>query len=60
MKSLFNTEILDEVVSRINLLNPQSQQQWGKMNVAQMLAHCKDAFKVPLSETKMPRSIMGF
>ena len=45
MKSLFNTEILDEVVSRINLLNPQSQQQWGKMNVAQMLAHCKEAFK---------------
>ena len=24
-----------------------------------MLAHCKEAFKVPLSDKKMPRSILG-
>ena len=59
MKSLFDKSTYDEVISRINNLSTTSQRQWGKMEVSQMLAHCKEAFKVPLSETKMPRIFMG-
>ena len=59
MKNLFDKDTYTEITSRINSLSPQSQRQWGKMNVAQMLAHCKEAFKVPLSDKKMPRMLIG-
>ena len=59
MKSLFDKESYEEIISRMNTLTPDTQRQWGKMNVAQMLAHCKEAFKVPLSDKKMPRMFMG-
>jgi hypothetical protein len=59
MKNLFDKDIYSEVIQRMDILSPQSQRQWGKMNVAQMLAHCKEAFKVPLSDKKMPRMFLG-
>ncbi len=59
MKNLFDAGVYNEITERINKLTPQSQRQWGKMNVAQMLAHCKEAFKVPLSDKKMPRIFLG-
>ena len=39
IKNLFAPAVKQEVIERINKLNPQSQRQWGKMDVAQMLAH---------------------
>ena len=60
MKNLFDKDTHSEIIQRINSLSPASQRQWGKMNVAQMLAHCKEAFKVPLSDKKMPRMFLGF
>ncbi len=59
MKNLFDKDTYTEIINRLNTLTPNTQRQWGKMNVAQMLAHCKEAFKVPLSDKKMPRSILG-
>src|SRR5438128_776049 len=54
MKSLFDKSVYEEVISRLDNLHSQSQRKWGKMEVAQMLAHCKAAFMVPLSEQKLP------
>ena len=59
MKNLFDKEPYTEIINRINKLSPQSQRQWGKMTVSQMLAHCKEAFKVPLSDKKIPRNMLG-
>lgn len=59
MESLFENKTYNDVVERINLLSPASTAQWGKMNVSQMLAHCKEAFTVPLSDKKTPRMFMG-
>ena len=59
MKSLFDTATYNEVMQRINSLSPESQRQWGKMDVAQMLAHLKQAFKVPLSDQPVPRMFIG-
>ena len=59
MKNLFDKDTYTEIINRLNTLTPETQRQWGKMNVAQMLAHSKEAFKVPLSDKKMPRSILG-
>lgn len=59
MKNLFDNKTYSEITERLNSLRPETQRQWGKMNVAQMLAHCKEAFKVPLSDKKMPRMLVG-
>ena len=60
MKSLFDNHQYTSFVTRINKLTPQAIAQWGKMDVAQMFAHCKEAFKVPLSEKKLPRILIGY
>lgn len=59
MKSLFDTATYNEVIERFNSLTPQSPRQWGKMDVAQMLAHLQAAFKVPLSDKPLPRMFIG-
>ncbi len=60
MKNLFDKETYFDIVNRLNKLTPNVQPIWGKMNVAQMFAHCREAFKVPLSNEKMPRMFMGY
>lgn len=59
MKNLFEKPVYDEIITRINQLTPQSSRLWGKMDAGQMLAHCKEAFKVPLSDKRMPRMLLG-
>lgn len=43
-KNLFEEKEAKEAIARINALTPQTQNQWGKMNVAQMMAHCSVAY----------------
>ncbi len=40
LPNIFSKEVSQEVINRINMLTPETQAAWGKMNVAQMLAHC--------------------
>ena len=40
MKDIFSKEVTEEVINRIEKLTANSQPNWGKMSVAQMLAHC--------------------
>lgn len=44
MPDFFDRATADELLERIGRLTPDTQAQWGKMNVAQMLAHCSKAF----------------
>ena len=59
VKNLYDTVAYNEIIQRINQLRPDSERLWGKMNVSQMLAHCIEAFKVPLSEKPLPRFFLG-
>ena len=59
MKSLFQDEALDEVVMRIEKLRPASQREWGKMDVAQMMAHCSATFDVASGRVVLPRMLIG-
>jgi hypothetical protein len=59
MKNLFDSSPYNEIMQRLNSLTPQSQRKWGKMDVAQMLAHTGQALKLPLSKEKMPRIFIG-
>lgn len=54
MKNIFDTTVYHEVLERINTLNQESQPQWGKMDVAQMLAHCSVAYDGIYEENQTP------
>ena len=60
VKNLFDDIAYHEILERLHKLSPNSQRQWGKMQVAQMLAHCKQAFKVPLTEKPMPACSLAY
>jgi|ERR1035438_6336933 hypothetical protein len=59
MKSLFDQGAAKEILQRIDALQPSSQRQWGKMEVAQMLAHCTAALEVAAGEKFPPRMLIG-
>ena len=59
MLNLFEKEPYFDIVNRLNQLTPESQPLWGKMTIGQMLAHCTEAFKVPLCQKMAPRTLMG-
>ncbi|MNU85181.1 hypothetical protein D3C71_749190 [compost metagenome] len=40
MKTIFDQEVREELIQRINQLNEDAQAQWGKMNLYQMMKHC--------------------
>lgn len=48
MKSIFNIEAYEEILSRVNQLSQSSERQWGKMDVGQMLCHCQFPLKIGL------------
>lgn len=60
MLSLFDKEPYFDIVGRLQQLTPDSKAVWGKMTVAQMFAHCAEAFKVPLGQRKVSRGLLGF
>ena len=47
MKNLFNSNVQQEIHSRIDKLAPNTKAQWGKMNVNQGLRHMSMAFDIP-------------
>src|SRR5262245_8404867 len=59
MKNLFEQETFDEVISRIDKLQPTSQRHWGKMDVAQMMAHCSITMDIASGRLNLPRILIG-
>lgn len=46
MKSVFDPIDVHEILNRISKLTPETPAKWGKMNVAQMLAHCNVSYEM--------------
>jgi hypothetical protein len=59
MKNLFQPEAVDEVISRIDKLQPTAERHWGKMDAAQMLAHCSAALDLATGRLIRPRIFIG-
>jgi len=59
MKHLFEVAKVEEVKQRIAQLRPDSERLWGKMNPAQMLAHCTVAFEVAEGKIRLRRILIG-
>ncbi len=51
MKNLYDPKSTDEIKSRIALLSPAAERAWGKMNSAQMLAHCALSMEWAVGDT---------
>ncbi|WP_276167593.1 DUF1569 domain-containing protein [Zobellia alginiliquefaciens] len=54
MKNVFDQNDVSELISRINKLNPDSNNLWGKMNVGQMVAHCNVPYDMTYTD-KYPK-----
>jgi len=59
MKTLFETARVQEIKQRLAELKPDSQRLWGKMDVAQALAHCTAAFDFATGRKVAPRIWLG-
>jgi hypothetical protein len=59
MQNLFQHEAVDDVISRIDTLQPTTQHLWGKMDVAQMMAHCSAALDMASGRIVLPRLFIG-
>ncbi|MFY9645990.1 MAG: DUF1569 domain-containing protein [Terriglobales bacterium] len=59
MKTLFEQQTADEIISRINNLKPTSPRQWGKMNAPQMMAHCSAGLDLASGRLILPRLLLG-
>jgi hypothetical protein len=54
MKNLFTPDTTAELTRRISALRPDTKQLWGRMNAAQMLAHCNVIYEMAY-EDKHPK-----
>lgn len=59
MKNLFQPEAVDEVVSRLDKLQPGAVRQWGKMDAVQMMAHRSAAMDMASGRLNLPRIFIG-
>jgi hypothetical protein len=59
MRNLFEPAAVDEIKQRMARLRPDSNRQWGTMNVAQAVAHCSAGLELALGERIAPRMFLG-
>lgn len=58
--NLFKPETTEHFVSRVHKLTAHSKPQWGKMNIAQMLAHTSIVLEKAMSKEKEPRKLISY
>lgn len=59
MGSIYNEADVEEILARIDKLKSDSKPLWGKMNAAQMLAHCSSFQDVATGSSRPRRSWIG-
>lgn len=59
METLFQKETADRIISRIEGLEPAAVRQWGKMNAAQMMAHCSTTLDMASGRLNPARMFVG-
>ncbi len=53
--TIFKQEVTNSIIERINTLTATTSAVWGKMDVAQMLAHCSVTYDMIYSPEKFPQ-----
>lgn len=54
LPNIFSADVAQNIIARIEALSPSTEPKWGKMNVAQMLAHCNVTYEM-CYENKHPK-----
>ncbi|TFV95834.1 DUF1569 domain-containing protein [Algoriphagus kandeliae] len=61
MKNIFDPQVSNELIQRIEKLTPESKPLWGKMAVDQMLAHCIIAYEMAFTDKHpKPNALLRF
>jgi len=60
MKTIFDKTTRDELISRINTLNENNTAKWGKMNIYQMVKHCRLWEEMILGDKSYKQSFPGY
>ena len=61
MKNIFDINITNELITRINKLSNSTKPLWGKMDVGKMLAHCNVTYELVFENIHpKPNGIMRF
>ena len=58
-QNLFDPADREALVRRLSSLQPSSPRQWGRMNAAQMLAHCAAALEVACGDRVKKQALVG-
>ena len=59
MQTLFDPAARKAITDRLAALPPTAVRQWGKMDVAQMLAHCANALEVGTGDRPRRQALIG-
>jgi hypothetical protein len=59
MKTIYDEATRQELIARITMLTDDSRSQWGKMNVYQMVRHCRLWEEMMLGKVRYKRAFMG-
>src|SRR5688500_9492668 len=59
MNSLFIQPDLENMLNRVEKLTLQSERRWGKMTVAQMLAHCNVSIETAMGKNIIKPLLIG-
>ena len=59
MKHLYDSGVGADIDGRLANLRADSQRQWGKMNLAQALAHCSGGMEFAVGDVNPPRMLIG-
>jgi hypothetical protein len=59
MKSFFTPSDRQQILDRFTKLQAGAARQWGKMDAAQMLAHCSASLEVAAGDVKKEQRLLG-
>lgn len=59
IRNLYDQKETQETIDRIEKLTPETQHVWGKMDVAQMMAHCNVAYEIVYTDKHAKPNAFG-
>lgn len=59
-QSLFDAAENVATLDRLRAITPETPVEWGKMDAAQMMAHCSVGLGVAMGELKFKRGLIGY
>jgi hypothetical protein len=59
VKNLFDRTAASEIETRLERLRPDTAAQWGRMNVAQAMTHCRLGLEMAVGDLRPPRMLVG-